>query len=192
VVEYSGPIEPTCAFPEYGPWPGEDEDPELPPLEPGQSRGSYATGFSVASHDQDSNGNSIKQQMQFRIRHHPTGTCYLKVWFRKTTTVEGDPGADPPVPEEVTHDDSTTYEWTGTGSPCFTDPLKPADDPANLIHGDPIEVEAPELGTDGRAATVVVSILKFSYLPDYEPDVSDPENPQPDGWPDPFWEPAAP
>ena len=191
VIEYSGPLEPTCSFPEYGPWPDEDEDPELPALEPGQSRGS-ATGFSTASHQQDAFGNSIKQQTQFRITHHPTGTCFLKVWFRKTTTVEGDPGAEPPVPEEVTHDDSTTYEWTGTGNPCFTDPNKAVDDAANLIHGDPIEMPAPELGPDGRAATVVVSVLKFSYLPDYEPDVSDPENPQPSGWPDPFWEPAAP
>lgn len=38
----------------------------------------------------------------------------------------------------------------------------------------------------------VAAISRWSCVPGYEPDISDPENPQANGFPDPEWEPAAP
>jgi hypothetical protein len=188
-TEFSGALTPTCDYPDFAPWPDdEDVDSELPPLGLCQSRGS---GSALASQQLDPADNPIKRKLEFRIRHNPSGSCYLKVWFRKTT-IEVAPYADPPVDNTVKHDDSTFYEWEGSGNPCIPDKNKSVEDPANLITGDPIEIPPPEIGEKVRLATVSVRILKFSYLRDYEPDISDPENPQPNGSPDPLWEAAAP
>lgn len=123
----------------------------------------------------------------YHVGHQATGTCYLKVWIRKTINTGG----------QITHDDSQTYEWNGTGNPCLPDPNKSVEDEANRIEGEPFEVEMQYNTTDGQGQSVVayveaVEILKYSCVPGYEPDISDEENPQPNGFPDPLWEAAAP
>jgi hypothetical protein len=131
-------------------------------------------------------GQLRKRKCKYRLKHSPTGTCYLKVWLRKTTTITADPDADPPVEASTTHDDST-YEWNGTGNPCFSEHLKAYDAAENIIYSEVTEIPVPETKSE-----VVVSLLKYSCLEGYEPDISDPENKQPNGFPDPAWEAAAP
>lgn len=118
------------------------------------------------------------QKFKWRLAHPPTGTCYLKVWLQKRFHPET--GTDTVTP-------LAAYEWTGSGSPCFTDATKGVDHADNRITGEPSEEDIP--ATDG---TTTIEIVKFSCIPGYEPDISDPENPQPNGFPDPAWEAAAP
>lgn len=159
-------------FPEWPAWPGESEDEILP----GQ-------GYL----DEAASTIDTRTKIQYRLKFTPPGTCYLKVWLRKTTVVVADPAAVPPVEASTTHDDSETYEWIGTGSPCLTDVTKPYSDNANRINSPPTEIPVPT--TKG---TIAVSILKYSCVEGYEPDVTDPDNKQPNGFPDPAWEAAPP
>lgn len=115
---------------------------------------------------------------RYRIAHQPTGTCYLKVWLQEVFAPED----GPPEDGAITH-----YTWNGTGNPCIPHPLKSASHEDNKIEGGGTTIPIP---TENGTATV--EILKWSYLPGYEPDISDEENPQPNGFPDPAWEPAAP
>jgi hypothetical protein len=115
--------------------------------------------------------------MRWRLEHKPTGTCYFKAWLRRDWTPEGG----------STVSTSISYEWTGTGNPCLIDPTKSVDDISNLIIPNPTEEGVPD--TDGTVR--IWDLLKYSCLPGYEPDQSDPDNPQPNGFPDPAWEPAA-
>lgn len=172
---YSAPA--TCDFPEYALWPGETGTPP-PALEYGQARGTTCAAVKTPL---------LKSQMEWRIKHAPTGTCYLKVWLRKTTTLAANPDADPPVVASTTTDDATTYEWTGTSNPCLADLTKAYNAAENLIHSD-----ATEIATPSTDSSVTIAILKWSCLAGYEPDITDPENPQPNGFPDPAWEAAAP
>ena len=79
----------------------------------------------------------------------------------------------------------TAYEWTGTGSPCLADPDLPPDHEDNEIIGSDNSLDEPE-----ENGTLTVEIVKWSFVPGYEPDISDPENAQPNGFPDPNWAPA--
>jgi hypothetical protein len=56
-----------------------EEPPESPELEPGQGRSHTAYKY------QNPHNSVIKseQRVKFRVVHGPSGTCYLKVWFRK-------------------------------------------------------------------------------------------------------------
>lgn len=117
------------------------------------------------------------RSVKWRVKHQPSGTCYLKAWIRKTFT----PATGSPTTSE------STYEWTGTGNPCLADPALAVDHEDNRIYGSATEETAPE-----TAGVVTWEILKFSCVSGYEPDISDPENPQPNGFPDPTWEAAPP
>lgn len=123
---------------------------------------------------------------EWRISHQPSMTCYLKVWIRRWENTFAAPGWDPPVEESETYTDST-YVWEGTGNPCLTDPSKSVLADENRIFSEITEEPVP-----GRRTFVSIELLKFSYLEGYEPDISDPLNPQPNGFPDPAWEPAPP
>ncbi|MEI6036095.1 MAG: hypothetical protein WCS65_17660 [Verrucomicrobiae bacterium] len=110
---------------------------------------------------------------KWRIAHPPSGTCYLKVWLQQVETPEtGSPTITALDP----------YEWTGTGNPCLEDDTLAVDHADNKITGDETEIGIPT--EDG---TITVEIVKFSCVPGYEPDISDPANPQPNGYPDPAW-----
>jgi hypothetical protein len=127
---------------------------------------------------------------QYRVMHGPSMTCYLKVWLRKTTKVVY-AYSEPPVPDDITHDDEFgSYEWVGTGNPCVPDPESSVTGESNIIRGDVRSLDPPT--SDGNHTTITVEILKYSFLQDYEPDITDEENPQPNGFPDPTWEAAAP
>lgn len=127
---------------------------------------------------------SYQRKCQWRITHQPTPTCYLKVWLRKLITTRADGYATP----VYTHEDLPSYVWEGVENPCFIDPTKNYLDSANTIIGPTNEVMPPS--TNWTSESVVV--LKYSYFPDYEPDITDEDNPQPNGFPDPEWEVAAP
>lgn len=113
------------------------------------------------------------RKCQWRVVHPPSGTCYLKVWVRGTFT--------PTVGSPTTSDD--IYEWFGTGNPCFASPTNGVDHPDNQIHGNETEEPAPD-----DPGVVTFEILKFACCEGYEPDISDEDNPQPNGYPDPTWE----
>lgn len=182
------PEERGCDFPAFGPWPGEDADPEAEALRSNQSIGA-GSGASYA-YAEEIGGSKLPEfrQLEIRVLHEPIPTCYLKVWFRLTKITEDG------LPYTVEIDDAITepYEWTGTGNPCFDVPELPVTASENLVKGTAVAVMAPEMGPLGERVTATLSILKWSYLPGYEPDISDDENPQPNGFPDPEWEPAAP
>jgi len=128
---------------------------------------------------------SWQTHVQWRVKHSPTGTCYLKVWFLQTTFKDSGYYISP---DDVTTDDSTTpYEWSGTGNPCISNPDDGLYSASNKISGDPNTMLPPTF--DG---TRMIEILKYSLVENYEPDVSDVENPQPNGYPDPAWEAVAP
>jgi hypothetical protein len=158
------------SYPEWPAWEGESEDPLLP------GQGYLGTSELSAT---------VRRKIKYRLRHLPSGTCYLKVWIRKTFTPAATvPPTDPLPAPTITE---STYEWVGTGNPCLTVPTDAIDAESQKISGTPIEVPVPS-----GLGTTAVEILKYSCVSGYEPDISDPENPQPNGFPDPEWEAAPP
>lgn len=172
-------------FPEYPDFLGTDEPVTLLP---GQSTSAAGALRNWSEAEEPTPGNPYvtaaegaskdETKIKWRMKHLPPITCYLKVWLEKTFTPAGMP-AETPV--------EVTYEWIGTGNPCLNDPALPVNDPNNYIFGDATEILPP--ATNGLT---VIEILKFSCVQGYEPDISDTENPQPNGFPDPLWEAAPP
>jgi hypothetical protein len=93
---------------------------------------------------------------KWRLKHAPSGTCYLKVWLQRRFAPEG--GGSPTLTP------ITAYEWTGTGNPCLADAEKSVSDPDNQIVSSATEEMEP--GTDG---TVTIEIVKYSCVPGYTP-----------------------
>lgn len=118
-------------------------------------------------------------RVKWGVQHQATGSCYLKVWFEIRFVAEG------VVDGSYTVLASPTYERLPTDTPCLPDPSTTFLDSVNTITSDLTELLEPE--EDGQ---VYIAMLKFSCLAEYEPDISDPENPQPNGFPDPTWTPA--
>jgi hypothetical protein len=168
----------------------EGEPPEPPELEDGQDRGStedtaykFTNPYNPASR--------LEKRIKYRIAHGPTGTCYLKVWFRKVilqykwedceTGFEGNPPRTPAFDVDCGENPCTTrwstdgdpiveedgeYTWEGSGYPCFNDETKRFDNCDNVIYGLGKEVIA------GDNQEVVVEI-KYSFVRDYEPNWPD-------------------
>ncbi len=113
-------------------------------------------------------------------------TCFLRVWYRVWTNTIAAPSWTPPIADSESYVDDVC-EWEGVGNPCLPDPAVSVYDIANRIIPIVTVVAVP-----GPRTVVSVEILKFSYLDAYEPDISDPLNPQPSGFPDPLWEPLPP
>jgi hypothetical protein len=185
----------TLTFPPYPEWlathteaPVTDPPTAPPTLLDGQ-------GFSsTAFREWNADGTQkTERKIKWRLVHPPTGTCYLKVWVRMTFTPVAPPDppvTDPPTPPTPRTPPTITeeiYEWSGTGNPCFTIPLEPVTAVGNIIHGAATEIGVPE--SNGETA---VEILKFSCVEGYEPNIDDPDNKQPNGFPDPAWEAAPP
>lgn len=129
----------------------------------------------------NSQPNQPYRKTQFRIIHEPSPTCYLKVWLK----VRGYESYESNNPVEL---DEYVYTYTSSSNPCIPNPNKSIRADENKISG----ADIYELGDNLTYDHYIVSMEKFSCLEDYEPDVSDPDNPQPNGFPDPAWEPAAP
>lgn len=135
-------------------------------------------------------------KLKIRIRHGATGSCYLKVWFKALFTPYDDKNVAGPTETILFGEDSQLppYIWNGTGNPCVKDQTKSIGDGDNLYTEpeDGTIIEFAEGDAEPRNGIMYVSIDKWSCLEGYEPDNSDEENPQPNGYPDPAWESAAP
>lgn len=108
----------------------------------------------------DESSYSIRR-FKWRLKHQPSGNCYLKVWLREVFTPEG--GGSP------TYTDLPPYEWSATGAPCLAAPNKAYFDLDNLIIGEESEIQEPS--EDG---TITVEIVKYSCLAGYTPGEGDP------------------
>jgi len=117
---------------------------------------------------------------EWQVRVAPPMTCYLKVWVNQTFTPSG--GGDPTVTEVI-----NVWDPLSTGEPCVFDETKSVSDAANIISGPTNAVAVPE-----STGAVSLTLIRWSFVRGYEPDISDPDNPQPNGFPDPTWEPSAP
>jgi hypothetical protein len=153
-----------------------------PSLSTGQGRNGEAYKFTSPTNTLETS----KQDFKFRLKHQPTGTCYLKVWFEKevqkyknstaqcpTLVIDGDPEKE---------DMGEPYEWEGSGYPCFEDKEKPPTECENAIYSDPQTVTGQE------SQSVIVRIKKWSIIKDYEPDDPDENGCQgcrPNGFPIP-------
>ena len=182
-----------------------EEPPEPPELTTGQGYDDEVFKFVSPVNP----ASKTEQKIRFRVKHTPTGTCYLKVWFRKKiqqwkyedcdTGFAGDPPrtaswegvvdceANPCTSRWSTNGAPTfeaagTYEWRGTGYPCFSDDSKPPDYCVNAIYSsEPVEVAA----TGNQ--TIFIE-FKFSQLEGYEPNWGDENGYQgckPNGFPIP-------
>lgn len=169
--------------PAYRPDPDNPEDEIGPPFN--QPCPNYGWGgepgrvcFSCSSFrnlSTDETSYSIRR-VRWKIRHMPTGTCYLKVWLRLRFRPEGTTGsADTftPLPD---------YEWRGSGNPCFANAEKaynyagssvPSEN--NVVFSE--QTETLEPATDG---TVFIEIVKWSALEGYTPDDPNDDGTRPD------------
>jgi hypothetical protein len=124
VKVYSNPVN-TCAL-DFTEWESS------PPLSIGSSHSVSVYG-----------NNRTKTISRFRIKNHqPTISCYLKIWFRKRIVRRNIVSKTEPIygPEVITYEDIPyTYEWIGTGNPCFEDENKIFNDPDNLIENEDSE-----------------------------------------------------
>lgn len=122
------------------------------------------------------------QSFKWRIRHLPIPTCYLKVWMRRRTRLyilRPDPPA-PNVPLAImpgsdTYEDMPPYIWEGSGNPCFPDQSKIFTHPDNLIKSS--EDGVIENHPTDVPSLITVQILKWSFIPDYEPPDDNPTGP---------------
>lgn len=106
------------------------------------------------------------QSSRYRLKHGPTGTCFLRVWLEKIFIPQTELGEDPPEPEVSS---AGTYTWTGSGNPCI-DLENPE---ANIFYD---STEGALLPIPEEVGYVTVQVKKYSYLPDYTPSDSDPVN----------------
>lgn len=122
----------------------------------------------------------------WKLTLYPSITCYAKVWYRVWTTTFAEPSWDPPITDSTTSADYD-FTWTGTENPCIAHPLLSVEDFTNRIYGPTHTESVPSART-----LVTVELLKYSFVDGYEPDISDPYNPQPNGYPNPAWEASPP
>lgn len=103
------------------------------------------------------------QKIRWKLQHSPTATCYLKVWFVRTTRPKGGTGSTDVI-EEL-----PPYEWSPTpgdpGDLCIADPLKAWFDADNAISSS--TTEEPLMSFDGQSTVI---IKKWSMIPGYVPD----------------------
>jgi len=151
----------------------EDAEASMPDFDDDWNDGAWSFRFLT----QD---NLTLRKAKWRIRHLPTGSCYLKVWYR-TRFREG------PSDPWSNHGADQSYVWNGEGNPCLIDPSKGYSHADNYIFSEPEVIPYPEENGENH-----IEIRKWSCVKGYEPEISDPSNPQPNGYPDPTWEAAAP
>lgn len=173
--ELSEPSEPVkvCAeefggtsLPEFIDCTPEGEEPETPNLEDGQGYNNGAYDF-----EDEETGSTSSQIFKYRVEHAPSATCYLKVWIKRTTETENG----------TTEDTDQPYEWKGSGYPCYADESKIYTACENIIYGQPSGTISASKGS-----SISVSILKYSFLEDYEPNDPDENGDQgckPNGFP---------
>jgi len=184
------------SFPEFYPFGGvaQCEQPtETPELLGGQNQhGVIATPNAYNFIDPYNPVITSKLHLKFRVLQlYPSFTCYTKVWFRnkvqKYKYEDCDSGfaGDPPRTAARTIDCNTaqcysrwstdgeptfvengTYEWRGSGYPCYAEKDKAFTDCDNIIYGAEKTV-IPDENTD------VTVEYKYSFVEGYEPDWGD-------------------
>jgi len=142
------------------------------PVEPDLLSGQH-TSFdtSVSAYDLSIGGAISKYRSKYKIVHPPTGTCYLKVWLKKSVTthrkvapvapncVETWSLNDQPVVTEI------IYEWNGTGQVCLSSPSKGARHCVNWI----TSKEYTDLLEPQPGQEMVIEIIKYSCVKNYNP-----------------------
>jgi hypothetical protein len=124
-------------------------------------------------------GNVKSQEtVQLKFAHTPSPTCYLQVWFRKkTTTYAPDTDECGPFftgsPTESVEDD--TYTWNGTDQGqnlCADLPLTESNITPDQVFYETTRTITAE-AADGESVEVEFKILKWSFVPGYEPNDPD-------------------
>jgi hypothetical protein len=149
-----------------------------------------AATWTTGANDPISRSLGSVTQLKYWVEICHLPTAYLKVWFRLEEQVDGGAWADLVPPEPFVVTDATLHHQTWVTPPF--DPEDPIWPYLSCVYTAFAETVIEPALLAGHTVTQRFTPLKFSYLPGYEPDISDPLNPQPDGFPDPAWEPAAP
>ena len=102
------------------------------------------------------------QKTQYRIKHYPTLTNYLKVWVRKVKNLYTLNDGTWELTQQNVMENLTPYIWQDNLAPI----LVPTEE--DIIISPVVEV-LPNLGEEGY-----LQIYKWSYLSSYEPGVGDP------------------
>lgn len=153
------------------------------PIEPVPELASEDQWFILTSRNVSISGGSSKygnikskETANFKFVHEPTVSCYLKVWFKKTTTSFGlsTPNDCGPFYNDETSQESAieTYEWSGTnvgGGLCIEPHVEFT--PSQLIYGSEKTLTANP--ADGTSEFIKYEILKWSILENYEPNDPD-------------------
>ena len=137
---------------------------------------------------------SVYGAEEYRLSFTSPPTNYLKVWLETSTTESGQqPGAG--------------YCYTGaleTISESFSETSILLADPSTYTKQSAVQyssiypfgqslIGAVYNGSySAYQKNTTVRITRYSFVEGYEPDISDPDNPQPNGFPDPNWEPSPP
>lgn len=117
----------------------------------------------------------LLEPVELFIEHYPSGTGYIWAeygWFQVDYTTD---------PATYSYEKIDEYESRATPSGY------PVNREENLIRYS--IGESPKQSVIGEG---YVGVARYSCVEGYAPDISDPDNPQPNGFPDPAWEPAAP
>jgi len=138
---------------------------------------------------------AAKSKIRYRLSVIVPSTCYMKLWMGWEWL------SDRSV---IANEFTLEPTFSGPGGRCFSD----SDLVVNILPWLPripwqsfpsssewFEADLPVYSNafDGEPTNLEeLDVQKFSYVPGYEPDISDPSNPQPNGYPDPTWEAAAP
>jgi hypothetical protein len=141
-----------------------------------------------------SHGANIYGAEEYRLSFTSPPTNYLKVWIGTRTTESG-------------QQPSAGYCYTGhleTISESFSETSIILAEPSTYKKKSEVQysntypfgqslIGAVYNGSySAYQKSTTVFITRYSFVEGYEPDISDPENKQPNGFPDPNWEPSPP
>jgi hypothetical protein len=124
----------------------------------------------------------ISGPRKYRLKYKKTATGYLKVWLKKLSDMNG---ID--LPSQSVSVVISVPKWS-EGDTCSS---------SQNEYLESEEFAAPTISIptlDGGVGyyNIGIFIEKYSFVEGYEPDISDPDNRQPNGFPDPNWEPSPP
>lgn len=110
---------------------------------------------------------------QYKIKHLPSPSCYLKVWIGLTTFSFPANELSSPNLYSLVDDSTAEYIWSPSYSPCLPDPTKSAFAEENIIESETYFLDPSE---DNQITFAYIK--KYSFLPDYEPNDPLPFNPE--------------
>ena len=137
---------------------------------------------------------SVYGAEEYRLSFTSPPTNYLKVWLGTRTTESGQqPGAGYCYTGAL----ETISESSSENSILLADPStytkQSAVQYSSIYPFGQSLIGAVYNGSySAYQKNTTVRITRYSFVEGYEPDISDPDNPQPNGFPDPNWEPSPP